>query len=81
MQYIKILYFENNLNRSDYPIDFTGLADYRDGQLMFEYMVDDIVTNTIPNYYENRRIYRRADSPYTGTKNDIIETLKNINGN
>jgi Peptidase family C25/Secretion system C-terminal sorting domain len=70
----KTIYFEGQLSRSDYPMDFIGLADYRDNTI-FEDQIDRIINNKIPNYYKNMRIDRRVDSPFNGTKSDIIESL------
>ncbi len=71
----KILNFENNIKRFDYPMDYLGLADYREGELFFEDQCDEFVESVIPEYYRYHRIYRRSESIYHGTKDDIIENL------
>jgi len=73
----KIIHFENFLNRSDYSIDFTCLSDYREGELIFENQTDKLITDVIPNNFNCHRIDRRADSPYYGDKNKIIESMNN----
>jgi len=71
----KIILFENQLSRIDYENDFIGLSDYRESELFFEQQTEDIITDVLPNFYSNQRIDRREDSPFYGTKIDIIETI------
>jgi hypothetical protein len=71
----KILNFENNISRLDYPMDYLGLADYRDGEFIFENQCDEFIETIIPDYYRSQRVYRRTESSHYGTKEDIIEII------
>ncbi len=71
----KTIYFETKLKRADYPIDFLGIADYRKNESVFEYQANDFVQNYLPDYYSYKRIDRRSDSPYHGTRDDIINDI------
>jgi hypothetical protein len=73
----KIIQFETELSRDNYPVDFLGLADYRDNEEAFELALGDFIHNYLPDYYTYQRIDRRNDSPYYGTAQNIIDSIGN----
>ncbi len=67
----KIIRFETNLTRNNYPIDFLGISD---SLSLFSNFMEDFIQSELPEYYQWTHI-NRASSPGHQGRKEIMSVL------